>query len=219
MIQPNFQKIKVNNSIAIGGMVALGKSTLTDALSEAIGANPIREIDSRDTLTTLLLESMYKRDGNNIYAPLFQIYFLLTRYNKYIEHSNDKQTAIFDRTIFEDWLFAQININDPHIFNYYSKLWDARVNQLLYHHGVPKLYVILKGDWNLFIERIQKRARPYEMDNLKENMHYFRTLLNKYEEYLVNVCKNYGIKYIVIDAANPVHLNVELVKVALKHTK
>ncbi|WP_300351412.1 deoxynucleoside kinase [Clostridium sp.] len=102
MIQPNFQKIKVNNSIAIGGMVALGKSTLTDALSEAIGANPIREIDSRDTLTTLLLESMYKRDGNNIYAPLFQIYFLLTRYNKYIEHSNDKQTAIFDRTIFED---------------------------------------------------------------------------------------------------------------------
>lgn len=205
-----FRKVRTNKSIAIGGMIAFGKSTLTRELSKLLNYKEITEIDERDELTQLLLEKMYKRDGSAIYGPLFQIYFLLERFKKYDE--NCWFNSIFDRTIFEDWIFAKENINDPAILNYYGYMWDARIREMLYIQGVPKLYVILDGDWDLFKERVYKRGRPYEIENFKENETYFKNLVHKYKTYLINICISYGIDYIVVDAKTPAKKNAKLIK-------
>lgn len=204
------RKVKVNKSIAIGGMIALGKSTLTRELSKELNYKEITEIDERDELTQLLLEKMYLRDGNETYAPLFQIYFLIERFRKYKE--NCLFNSIFDRTIYEDWIFAKENIQDPAILNYYGNLWDAKVRELLYTYGVPRLYIILKGDWKLFKERVYKRARPYEINNFEKNKSYFKNLVEKYEEYLIKICTEYGIDYLVVDAKNKPEVNAKLIK-------
>ncbi|MDE6472927.1 MAG: deoxynucleoside kinase [Ureaplasma sp.] len=213
-IRPNAKKIKLSNSIAIGGMIAFGKSTISNALKNAIeNSNVIYELDDNDQLMMLLLEKMYEREDNELFGPLFQLYFVLNRFRNYKKNCNQKNLTIFDRSIFEDWLFANENISRPAVFNYYNSLWTSIVNELIYELGVPKLYIILDGDWDLFEERIYKRNREVEIANYEKNKEYFKHLLNIYKDYLVNVCKDFGINYLII----PANLTTEeQVKIVLK---
>ena len=210
--KPNFHKIKVSNSIVIGGMIAFGKSTLVNELAKKLNnVNVITELDEDDKLSNLLLEKMYGRDNNMIYGSVFQLYFVLERFEKFRTNCNQKNLSIFDRSIFEDWLFAHENIVRPSVFRYYESLWKDISNELVYEHGVPKLYVILTGDWELFKHRLFKRNRKTEIDNFDKNKMYFKRLLAIYQEYMVNVCKDFGIDYILVDARKPLDEKVKLV--------
>lgn len=210
--KPNFQKIKVSNSIVVGGMIAFGKSTLVDELSKYLeNVNVVRELDEQDTLTTTLLEKMYGRENTIIYGSVFQLYFVLQRFEKFRANCNLENLTIFDRSIFEDWLFAHENIIRPSVFRYYESLWKDISNELIYEHGVPKLYVILTGDWELFKSRLFERNRKSEIDNFDKNKLYFKKLLAIYEEYMVNVCKDFGIEYLLVDANKPLDEKVKLV--------
>ena len=55
----NFQKIKVSNAFAIGGMIGAGKSTLSRALGNALDAAVVYELKEDDHLQDLLLKKMY----------------------------------------------------------------------------------------------------------------------------------------------------------------
>ena len=152
-----------------------------------------------------------------MYASLFQLYFVIKRFDNYKKHVlNSNQMTIFDRSIFEDWLFAKENLNSSYLFGYYEGTFRGIANEIVYDIGVPKLYIILKGSWDLFKRRIYERARPAEIDNFEKNEIYFHRLLNQYEEFLVSTCKNFGIEYVVIDAALPVD---EKVKMVVEHLK
>lgn len=199
--KPNFHKIKVSNSIVVGGMIAFGKSTLVNAISQKMNnVNVVTELDESDVLSTLLLEKMYGRDNNIIYGSVFQLYFVLQRFENFRRNCNQENLTIFDRSIFEDWLFAHENIVRPSVFRYYESLWKDISNELVYEHGVPKLYVILSGNWELFKKRLFERNRKSEIENFDKNKLYFEKLLSVYEEYMVNVCKDFGIKYLILDA-------------------
>lgn len=76
--------------------------------------------------------------------------------------------------------------------------------------------MLLDGDWNLFKERIYKRNRAVEIENFDKNETYFKRLLELYTSYMINVCKDFGIDYIVLDAANTVEQNVKSVQEKLK---
>ena len=212
-----FKKIKTSNSIVIGGMIALGKTTLANALMKHFkNSRWVPELDQKDKLSLLLLEKMYERSDDNLYASLFQLYFVIKRFDTYKKNANQKQLTIFDRSIFEDWLFAKENLNNPFLFNYYQGTFGGICNEVVYETGVPKLYVILTGNWELFKKRIFKRNRPCEVNNYKKNEIYFHRLLIQYESFLVNTCKNYGISYIVIDASLSVKKEVQLILNKLK---
>ncbi|AAF30491.1 deoxynucleoside kinase [Ureaplasma parvum] len=209
-LTPSFKKNRVSNSIAIGGMIAFGKSTLAQALHEKYQpSNVVYEMVEGDKLMDLLLAKMYERENNVLFGSLFQLYFVLNRFANYKNNCNRKSLTIFDRSIFEDWLFAHANIDKPSVFSYYDGLWQGVCKELIYEHGVPKLYVILDGDWELFKERIFKRNRKVEIDNFSINETYFKRLLEMYKNYMVNVCKDFGINYVVLDANNSVEQNVD----------
>lgn len=211
-LKPDLKKIKVSNSIVVGGMIAFGKSTLAKKINEAIKDSQIVfELNDEDQLMNLLLQKMYERENNVLFGSLFQLYFVLNRFQNYKNNCNNKNITIFDRSIFEDWLFAHENIVRPSVFSYYDSLWKDVAYELIYEYGVPKLYVILTGDWNLFKERLFERNRKIEIDNYKKNETYFRKLLEIYEEYMVNVCKDFGIDYILVDANKPLEEKVEIV--------
>ncbi|MCV3754214.1 deoxynucleoside kinase [Ureaplasma zalophigenitalium] len=216
-LTPTFKKNRLANAIAIGGMIAFGKSTLAEALHKAIdNSRVIYELNEQDQLTQLLLQKMYERENNVLFGSLFQLYFVLNRFDNYKNNCNHENLTIFDRSIFEDWLFAHSNINKPSVFQYYASLWDGVCKELVYEQGVPQLYIILDGDWELFKERIYLRNRAVEIDNFAKNEDYFKNLLNKYTDYMINVCKDFGINYLVLDA----HLTVDqLVNEVLKELK
>lgn len=215
-LKPDLKKIKISNSIVIGGMIAFGKSTLAKKLSETLtNSKVVYELNDEDQLMTLLLGKMYERTNNVLYGSVFQLYFVLNRFENYKNNCNDKQITIFDRSIFEDWLFAHENIIRPSVFGYYDSLWKDVATELIYQHGVPKLYVILTGTWDLFKKRIFERNRAIEIDNFNKNKTYFKKLLEIYEDYMINVCKDFGIDYILVDASKELDekLNIVLNKI------
>lgn len=215
--KPEFKPILVANNIVIGGMIAFGKTTLANALKAQINeAKVVFELNEDDQLMMLLLDKMYQRENNDLYGSLFQLYFVLNRFENYKQNCDQPSLTIFDRSIFEDWLFASLNINRPSIFNYYDAMWKAICNELVYLLGVPKLYVILDGDWELFKERIYLRNRATEIENFSKNELYFQNLLAHYKDYLIGVCKDFGINYVVLNAREPLENKV---KIILDHLK
>ncbi len=211
----NFKKIKESNVIAIGGMIAAGKTTLVEELSKKLNAKVLLELDDNDEIQKALLKGLYER--NNIAASVFQLYFFLRRFDNYQVITNEENITIVDRTIFEDRLFAHQNMaNDPIVFSFYDKMWSDKVSELVYSVGVPKLYVILKIDWDLFIERLFKRNRKVEIDNFKLNELYFRSLNDVYVDFLEKTCKVYGINYVILDASIETQKKISIILEKLK---
>ena len=201
IVFPHLKKIKISNSIVVGGMIAFGKSTLAQEISDKINnSKVIKEFDDEDLLATMLLDKMYERSNNTIFGSVFQLYFVLNRFENYKNNCNNPELTIFDRSIFEDWIFAHENIVRPSVFAYYDSLWKDISTELVYQYGVPKLYVILSGDWELFKERLFLRNRKTEIENYQKNETYFKKLLSVYEEYMINVCHDFVVNYILLDA-------------------
>lgn len=205
----DINKIKISNSIVVGGMIAFGKTTLVNELSKNIKeVCVINEFHENDNLSNLLLEKMYEREDSLIYSSVFQLYFVLQRFTSYIKNCNQKCLTIFDRSIFEDRLFALENIKKASVVKYYESLWKEISNEIIYEHGIPKLYVILSGDWKLFEKRLFERNRVVEIKNFQKNKKYFQKILSIYEKYMINVCKKFNIRYLILDANKPLEQKV-----------
>lgn len=200
-----FKKQKEANCIAVGGMISAGKSTIVESIVKKYDFEPVYELsnDPQD-LMYILLDRMYQREI--IAESVCQLQFLLNRFERYknaIVKNKNTKPKVFDRTIFEDRLFAFHNMLDqPTVYEYYEKLWRDQVNQLIYEIGTPKMYFILKINWDKFLERLYKRNRNIEIKNFKKNEAYFKLLNKGYVEYLTSVCAAYRIPYTVIDVSD-----------------
>ena len=214
-VMDEFKKIKLSNIIAIGGMIAAGKTTLVNDLAKELSCNVLLELDDNDNIQKSLLKGLYEKQ--NIAASVFQLYFFLKRFSNYNEVANKNLLTIVDRTIFEDRLFAHQNMaNDPIVFSFYDNMWKEKINELIYSVGVPKLYIIIDISWDLFVERLFKRDRKVETDNFKENEMYFKSLISNYVDFLEKTCKAYGINYLKLDANLTNDEKIKLIKNELK---
>ncbi len=208
--QTEIKKIKNNKTIAIGGMIAAGKTTLSDALSEAINAKVLYEINDDDNTQMILLNDLYERKPDA--GTVFQIYQLLKRINQYEQAANLDVPIILDRVFFEDRLFAHENMLD-NIINYchYDRFWESKADEIINKVGLPQLYVILKIDWDTFKKRIFQRGRKSEIDNFSINEKYFQKLNSVYVPYLEKTCIKYGIPYIILEANMPTEEKIKLI--------
>lgn len=214
----NFQRIRVANSIAIGGMIGAGKSTLTRALGEALKADVIFELNENDDLQNILLKRLY--EGDETAAIAFQVYFFCSRFENYRNGVQNSNISVFDRTIFEDRLFAHQNMTaDPIMFGFYDDMWHEKTKELIYSVGVPKLYIILDLKWEEFKDRIFRRGRASEIDNFSSNESYFKSLHSVYVEYLEKTCQVYGINYMIIDSQLSTDQQVKKIMKKIKDEK
>ena len=214
-LKSNFQRIKVGNAIAIGGMIGAGKSTLSRALGQKLEASVVYELNENDELQNLLLKKLY--EGDKTSAIAFQVYFFCSRFDNYCNGVNNNRISVFDRTIFEDRLFAHQNMtSDPIMFGFYDSMWHDKTKELIYSVGVPKLYIILDIKWEDFKKRLFERGRKSETDNFDQNEAYFRAIHDGYTDYLVKICKIYQINYIILDATIPTDTQVEMIMAKIK---
>jgi deoxyadenosine/deoxycytidine kinase len=119
-----YKPIAEANCIAIGGMIAFGKTTLIDALhNQYPNSKSVYELRENDPLQDLLLKGLYEK---KVSPEVFQLYFVTIRFNRYkeeISKAEKNQLILFDRTIFEDRLFAHQNMMDKPIeFSFYDNL-------------------------------------------------------------------------------------------------
>ncbi len=204
------KKVKNNKTIAIGGMIAAGKTTLSDALSKKINAKVLYEINDNDNTQMILLNDLYERKPDA--GTVFQIYQLLKRINQYEQAAKQDVPIILDRVFFEDRLFAHENMLDS-IINYchYDRFWEAKANETIEKVGLPQLYVILKIDWDTFKDRVFKRGRKSEIDNFSLNEKYFQKLNSVYVPYLEKTCIRYGIPYLILEANMDTEQKIKLI--------
>ena len=213
-----FKKIKVANIIAIGGMIAAGKTTLVDELSKKLNCDVLYELDDQDEIQKALLKGLYEKQ--DIAPSVFQLYFFLRRFENYKKAANNKECVIVDRTVFEDRLFAHQNMSaDPITFTFYDNMWRDKINELVYSIGLPRLYVIIKIDWDTFKERLFKRDRKVETDNFEQNKQYFKTLNNNYIDFLTQTCVTFGIDYLVVDAKVPTEEKIKMINKKLEEVE
>lgn len=185
--------------IGIAGNIGVGKTTLTERLSEKLGWNPYYE----SVIDNPYLSDFYgdmRRWSFNL-----QIYFLSHRFRSQKEIVDSGKNAIQDRTIYEDVeifaksLFEQGFMSDRD-YQSYCDLFANMVSFL----PQPTVIIYLKAPADKLIERIRQRGRDYEKTIDPD---YIRYLNNAYESWISRARNNFDI--LTVDAAQKDYLNKE----------
>ena len=162
--------------IFLAGNIGAGKTSLTERIGERLG-----------------WKTAYESVADNPYLPDFyedmkawsfhlQIYFLGHRAEQHLHLANLPESAILDRSIYEDaFIFARAlhHMDNLHDLDYqaYLRLYHLVVNSL----PKPDLLIHLQAPVPVLMERIRRRARNIETGITEE---YLELLERFYEEWI-----------------------------------
>lgn len=167
--------------VAIAGNIGTGKTTLAQLLSERLRWNPHFESVSDNPY----LEDFYQ-DMARWSFPL-QIHFLNHRFNAHQKIVEENQSAIQDRTIYEDANIFARNLYEQGLmakrdYLNYLDIYRSMCRFL----APPDLLIYLKSSVGDLKKRIQKRGREYEKDipegYLESLNHYYNDWMDHYRE-------------------------------------
>lgn len=166
--------------IGIAGMIGAGKSTLAAALGEHLDIDVYYEpVEDNE-----YLEDFY-RDTSK-YAFATQIYLLNRRFQQHQEIIWTGRSAVQDRTIYEDSVFAkmlvQLGLMDDRDWRTYQALFAHMSNFMCR----PNVIVYLDVKPNRSMERIESRSRGVESGI---SMEYLEALYQGYEEFIADISR------------------------------
>ncbi len=167
--------------ILVAGNIGSGKTSLTERIGERLG-----------------WKTAYESVADNPYLPDFygdmkawsfhlQVFFLGHRAQQHLDLFEDSQSAIIDRSIYEDaYIFARAlhsmgNINERDYLTY-RQVFDIVTKNL----PAPSLLIYLKAPVELLIKRIQKRGREMETSISAD-------YLNLLDSYYTDWIKNFDL--------------------------
>jgi deoxyadenosine/deoxycytidine kinase len=189
--------------ILMAGNIGAGKTSLTERLGARLG-----------------WQTAYESVADNPYLPDFyadmrawsfhlQIFFLGHRAEQYLELAHAPQSAILDRSIYEDaYIFARAlhhmgNINERDYLAY-RRVFDLLVD----HLPPPDLLIHLKAPAAVLVERIRRRGREIESGISAE---YLALLESFYDEWMqtFDICPVLTIRTDDLDFVHkPRHLDI-----------
>lgn len=196
--------------ITLGAPIGAGKSSLCQILSEQLGTKAFYEPVSDNPVLPLFYKgneiAAKKRakgikDATNPYAYLLQTFFLNRRF-KMIKEAMQQNNNVLDRSIYEDHLFMQMNVDMGNAtqveLEVYEKLLENMMEEYpLFSLGkkAPDLMVMIHVSYPTMIKRITKRGREFEqVENDPSLEDYYKNLLNYYDEWE----KDYDISPLLI---------------------
>ncbi len=176
--------------MAIAGNIGVGKTTITNKLSEKLKLEPFFE----RVIDNPYLDDFYK--DMNRWSFNLQIFFLSNRFNDQRTISNSPVPCIQDRSIYEDAeIFAYILHKQGYMtdrdYENYRDLFAIMTQYL----RKPDLIVYLRASTWTLISRIRKRGRDYEQKITKE---YLFELNEAYERWINSIKDSYNV--LIVDA-------------------
>lgn len=176
--------IPSNAVITIAGTVGVGKSTMTNALAEALNfRTSFEKVD-----TNPYLDKFY--DDFEKWSFHLQIYFLAERFKEQKRIFEYGGGFIQDRSIYEDTgIFAKMHYDKgtmtPTDYETYTNLFDAMVMTPYFPH--PDLLIYIEGPVENIIGRIAERGRPMEQQTDRA---YWLEMHERYERWIdsFNAC-------------------------------
>lgn len=193
--------------IVISGTVGVGKSTISEQLLKKLNDFIlVEEIEGEDNI---FLENFYKDIDS--WSFILQMNFLLKRF----KDSFDKdRNVIFDRHFIDDYIFASLPMIKDGIKN---NLWNSykvtndNMAKILQENAKVDYIFLLKADFDVIINRIQKRGRESEKI---ADISYWRSIYDHYynnheiESYMKNNSKHFYIIDANSDDINKIVSNI-----------
>ena len=194
--------------VVVAGNIGVGKTSLTQRLGDRL-----KWLTAFESVTdNPYLADFY--DDMHSWSFHLQVFFLGHRALQYIDLANNPQSAILDRTIYEDaHIFARAlhhmgNLNERDYYSY-RRLFDLVVDKL----PPPDLLIFLKAPVTVLINRIRSRARAIEGGITEE---YLRLLESYYDDWLKSFdsCPVLTIQSDDLDFVNkPGHLDIVIQRI------
>ena len=161
-----------NRYIVVEGVIGVGKTSLARLLSERLQARLVLE----EVEENPFLKDFYRDRAR--YAFQTQMHFLFSRYQ---QQRGLRQMELFHERMVSDYLFskdrifASLNLSDREL-----ALYERLVGWLELDVMKPDVVVYLQASADTLMERIGKRARPFEKDMERE---YIRQLNEAYNHF------------------------------------
>jgi len=170
--------IPANSVITIAGTVGVGKSTMTNALANALDfRTSFEKVD-----TNPYLDKFYA--DFNRWSFHLQVYFLAERFKEQKRIFEYGGGFIQDRSIYEDTgIFAKMHYEKGTMskvdYETYTSLFEAMVMTPYFPH--PDLLIYLEGSIDDIIDRIKERGRPMEQQT---PIDYWSEMHQRYEDWI-----------------------------------
>ncbi len=189
--------------ILVAGNIGAGKTSLTERIGARLGWQTAFESVSDNPY----LADFYADMKQWVYH--LQIFFLGHRAHQHIDLVNSPQSAIADRSIYEDLhIFARASLHlgnlDERGFESYRTVFNLVVDNL----PRPDLLLYLNAPVPVLMDRIHRRGRKME-EGIPEE--YLSLLESLYDEWLTNfdLCPVLTIPAAELDFVNkPHHLDI-----------
>ena len=197
--------------IVVAGNIGAGKTSLTERIGSRLG-----------------WQTAFESVADNPYLPDFyanmrqwsfhlQVFFLGHRAEQYLDLANMPQSAILDRSIYEDaYIFARalhhLGNLDERDYLAYRRVFDLVVA----HLPPPDLLIYLKAPVPVLFERIRRRARSIESGI---DSGYLSLLDSFYDDWLqaFDLCPVLTIRTEDLDFVNkPKHLDIVVARIVDK---
>lgn len=199
--------------IAVAGNIGVGKSTLVARLCERLGWQPFYEPETENPYLADFYENM------RAWAFHSQIFFLTRRLRAHRQLLDCSQSAIQDRSVYEDAevfalnLYRQGHIDDRDYASY-RELYQVLAEFL----PPPDLVVYLRASVPTLMERIRQRGRDYEQSIQPD---YLATLSQLYDAWIArfSLCPVLTVPADDLDyVSNSTHLDLIVSKIQEKLT-
>ena len=185
--------------ILLAGNIGTGKTSLT----ERLGARLDWQTAFESVADNPYLSDFYA--DMRVWSFHLQVFFLGHRAGQYLELARSPQSAILDRSIYEDaHIFARAlhhlgNINERDYFSY-RRVFDLVVD----HLPPPDLLIYLKAPVPVLIKRIRARGRTIEGGITPE---YLSLLESFYDDWMkvFDVCPVLTIRTDDLDFVHEAH--------------
>jgi deoxyadenosine/deoxycytidine kinase len=201
----------VKRLVLLAGNIGVGKTSLTERIGERLGWITAYESVADNPYLPDFYENMKE------WAFHLQIYFLGHRAEQHIYLANHPESAILDRSIYEDaHIFARAlhhmdNLNDRD-YHAYLRLYDLVVKNL----PKPDLLIHLEAPVSVLMARIRRRARNIET-GISEG--YLSLLERFYKEWVegFDLCPVLTIRSDDLDFVHkPEHLDIVVQRIKEK---
>jgi deoxyadenosine/deoxycytidine kinase len=164
-----------NRYIVVEGPIGVGKTSLSNILSERFSARRVLEIVEENPFLANFYADRQK------WAFQTQIFFLLSRFR---QQQDLFQQELFSSMTVSDYLFAKdrifacLNLDGPEL-GLYDRVFDAlqpRVTK-------PDLVIYLQANLDVLLHRIKKRGREFER---KFDAGYLESLTHAYNDFFAH---------------------------------
>lgn len=166
--------------IGIAGMIGAGKSTLAKALGDHLGIDTYYE----PVADNAYLGDFYRDTAR--YSFAMQVYLLNRRFQQHQEIIWKGRSAVQDRTIYEDSIFAkmlaQSGLMDQRDYRTYVDLFKHMSNFMC----KPSMIIYLDVSPASSMERIRSRNRDVESG---VKLEYLESLHAAYAEFMQNISR------------------------------